>query len=430
MSLRRALYSALLYLIAPLVLLRLLWRSRTNPAYRHRIMERFGFSQLLVEKPTLWVHAVSVGETIAAKPLIEALISTYPDHKVLVTTTTPTGSAQVNTLFSDRVAHVYFPYDLIDVVNRFLKRIKPKILIIVETEIWPNLYAACGKNNIKLIMINARLSPKSTNSYQKIKPLIAETLAYVDLIAVRSEIDLKNFKKIGAIESKIKVYGNIKFDNQPSKKHLITGQLRRKQWGERRLVWLAASTHKGEDEQILDIHLMLLQQFPNLLLIIVPRHPERFNDVYDLYSQNQSISVIRHSRQSDYYGVTANVVLGDSMGEMQSWFACSDGAFIGGSLVKTGGHNPLEAIAQSVPVASGKHMFNFEDIVSELLKEELLDICETSDQLATVMAGYLSKKKGNLEIGGFKKKAKAFMKIHQGVTPKLVGAIQGLLKKP
>ena len=414
MSFRRITYSLFLYLIFPLVLLKLYWRGRSNPAYRQRISERLGFVQTDSDKPVLWVHAVSVGETIAAKPFIEGLIDEYPDHRILVTTTTPTGSDRVQALFGKRVAHVYFPYDLPEIIARFLKRINPQALIIVETEIWPNLYAACARRNIPVFIINARLSKKSTQGYQKISGLIAETLSAVNLIAVRSDEDRLNFLSLGANEQQLKVVGNIKFDFEIDKALVKQGLIWKQQWGNSRKVWVAASTHEGEDEIILRIFKKLLSHYPELLLVLVPRHPERFDSVFNLC---QSFEVIRHSQTSKkgYKSFKGNIILGDSMGEMPGWFAAADVVFIGGSLVETGGHNPLEAIALGKPVVSGPSMFNFSDIAPYLQNKEVL-FSFAGTKALTQKLNYLLEQSADY----YAEKTKKIMQQNQGVTARLL----------
>lgn len=430
MSLRRALYSLLLYLIFPLVIFRLFWRSRSNPAYRQRIGERLGFVHSDSDKPIIWIHAVSVGETIAAQPLIEALIKQYSDHRVLVTTTTPTGSERVRALFGDHVMHVYFPYDLPEIVARFVRRIKPKLLIVIETEIWPNLFAKCKKKNVPLLLVNARLSERSTQKYLELQNLVRETLANISLIAVRSVVDAERFKQLGASDAQISVAGNIKFDFKANEKQVEEGKQWRKHWLKNDLVWVVASTHAGEDKVILDIYQNLLKQFPKLLLILVPRHPERFDDVYSLCSEVQNLTVLRHSQIETYRNVEttqANVILGDSMGEMQSWFATADVVFMGGSLVETGGHNPIEPIAQGVPVVSGPHMFNFDDVSSLLSEEGLLFICESSREIEDKISGLL-KQTLKKESTNIEHKANKFMQQHQGVTAGLLKNISDILE--
>ena len=438
MSMKRALYSLILYLLFPFVILRLLWKSLSNPAYRQRITERLGLVKIKNNKPVIWIHAVSVGETIAAKPLIEALIEQYPDNQILVTTTTPTGSDQVKSLFSDRVAHVYYPYDLPEIVYRFLNRIKPKLLIVIETEIWPNLFAACSKRKIPIIIANARLSDRSTAAYLKIRGLISETLQHVTTLAVRSQKDADNFKKLGAQTGQIQITGNIKFDIELDKQQVEQGRQRKQQWGITRPVWVAASTHAGEDEEILHIYKSLLNSIEDLLLVLIPRHPERFDQVYELCEElcneleSKRIKTARHTQLSqlnkydDIKGKKKsiddiNIIVGDSMGEMHSWFAAADVVFIGGSLVNTGGHNPLEAIIQGVPVVSGPYMFNFDDIVTQLQDSSLLTICQTPADIESTIKKLLQADKSS-----FQEEAKALMQPLRGVTKRLVGLIRQL----
>ncbi len=437
MSLKRSLYSLILYLVFPLVLLRLLLRSRSNPDYRKRWSERLALAKFSGKQTVIWIHAVSVGEAIASKPLVEALFDAYPDTPILLTTTTPTGSDRVRSMFADKIIqkkllHSYFPYDLLGAVSRFVKAFNPKILIVVETEIWPNLYAKCHQKNIPVVMVNARLSEKSTQSYLKIKGLVAETLSKVSVIAVRSKSDAERFSQLGAKLSQIQEIGNIKYDIsidgvQASKAEKLlktvntNAQLKR-------MVYVAASTHKGEDTKILFTYLNLLNQFPDLLLILVPRHPERFDDVYqDCVEQlPKELIVIRQSQSSDTSEIErskVNVILGDTMGEMQMWFAAADVVFIGGSLVQTGGHNPLEATLYGVPVVSGPHMFNFEDVASQLSAAELLFICDDEFGVIKKITQILSIKTDSNEealLEGYKNKADDFMQQHQGVTARLL----------
>ena len=444
MSLKRSLYTLFLYLIFPLVLLRLLIRSRSNPDYRKRWSERLGLLNSFSNKPVIWVHTVSVGEAIAAKPLIEKLLDTYSDTPILVTTTTPTGSDRVRAMFADQIEkqqllHVYFPYDLLGAVTRFIKTFQPRILIVVETEIWPNLYAKCYQQQIPVVMVNARLSDKSTQSYLKIKGLVGETLSKVNVIAVRSKSDAERFSQLGAKPNQIQEIGNIKYDISIDQGQVVKAKKYIKSWNnddqDRLLVYVAASTHEGEDVKILFTYLNLLKQFPGLLLILVPRHPERFDEVYEdcLELLPKELSIVRHSQIADYTDFEKqkfNVILGDSMGEMQMWYATADIVFIGGSLVETGGHNPLEATLFGVPVVSGPHMFNFEDIATELSASELLFVCDDELEISKKLSQILMDKKDlqNSRLNVFKNKAENFMQQHQGVTARLLDIVSKLLR--
>lgn len=444
MSVKRLLYTLFLYLIFPLVLLRLLWRSRSSRAYRLRWSERLGFTKLSTIKntPIIWLHAVSVGEVIAAKPLILALMKAFPQYTVLITTTTPTGSDRVKAIFSDQIQygsliHTYFPYDLLGAVSRFIKAFQPKILIVVETEIWPNLYAKCGQQNIPVIMVNARLSDKSLHSYSKIKALVTETLSHVNTIAVRSESDAKRFLALGANNEQVLESGNIKYDLNIDEEQLRNAKqyhrLILEDDHKKRLTLVAASTHAGEDAKIINAYMTLLQQFPDLLLVLVPRHPERFDDVYDecfkqLSDGPNKLNLIRHSEYvKTPTAIDSNVILGDSMGEMQMWYSLADVVFIGGSLVKTGGHNPLEATIFGVPVVSGPYMFNFEDIASELVAHELLTLCgdefKLTKQFTNIFESLTLSNDIARQNSEFKEKAEKFMQQHRGVTARLVDVI-------
>ena len=444
MSLKRSLYSFLLYLLFPLVLLRLLWRSRANPDYRKRWSERLGFVSTLNQticdqEGVIWLHAVSVGEAIAAKPLIEALLRSYLNNQILITTTTPTGSDRIRSMFVDQIKqkkliHVYFPYDLLGTVTRFVRTFKPKILIVVETEIWPNLYAHCQQQGVPVIMINARLSEKSTRSYLKIKGLITETLAKVSTIAVRSQIDAERFQQLGAVSNQIKEVGNIKYDINIDEAQVTAANKLVKNWNinytKKRPVFVGASTHKGEDEKLVFTYLSLLKQFPDLVFILVPRHPERFDEVYERCSEQlpQDVNLLRHSQNSYSKDEITNVILGDSMGEMQMWYATADVVFMGGSLVKTGGHNPLEATVFGVPVVSGPHMFNFEDIATELSAAELLYVCDDEFEITKKINSVLSENTSSgTEKVNYSNRAKTLMQQHRGVTARLLNIVTNLI---
>ncbi|MBK8452176.1 MAG: lipid IV(A) 3-deoxy-D-manno-octulosonic acid transferase [Thiofilum sp.] len=367
MSLARSTYSALLYSLTPFLLGRTLWRSIKQPQHRERLLERLGFVPKRQSiRSCIWLHAVSVGETIAAKPLIEALLTTYPDHDLWITSTTLTGSQTVQRLFKNRVLSSYMPYDLPDAMRRFVQRVQPNLVLIMETELWPNLYAQCAQHAIPLALLNARLSPKSFKGYQQFHTLTQPTLQPVSLIAARSAQDAEYFKQLGANAAAVKVAGNIKFDLNLPSDLAEKGRLLRNSWGKGRPVWVAASTHAGEDEIILAVWQNLKARYPELLLILVPRHPERFNAVAEL-AQTTGFNIIRRSVQTPFSPQT-DMMVGDTMGELLLWYAASDIAFIGGSLIPQGGHNPLEASALKVPVISGDQVHNFADIYPPLIE--------------------------------------------------------------
>jgi 3-deoxy-D-manno-octulosonic-acid transferase len=349
----RLLYTLLLYLAAPLVLLRLLWKSRLLPEYRGRVGERFGLVPRAPGGVAVWVHAVSVGETAAAMPLIEALVRRHGEGRVWVTTTTPTGSARVIAALGQRVHHSYIPYDLPDAVARFLKRAQPQRLVVMETELWPNLFHVAARRGIPLLVANARLSPRSYAGYQRIHGLVAATLAGCRVLA-QSEADAERFRSLGA--PRVEVMGNIKFDISAPEDQLQAGRVLRRALGEARPVWIAASTHEAEEQAALDAHAAVLRRHPDAALLMVPRHPQRFDAVARLLDK----SGLRHARRSaGLPNSRTQVYLGDSMGEMYAYFAAADAAFVGGSLAPVGGHNVLEPAALALPVLFGPHMHNF-----------------------------------------------------------------------
>ncbi|WGZ95452.1 MAG: lipid IV(A) 3-deoxy-D-manno-octulosonic acid transferase [Candidatus Thiothrix putei] len=421
MSVRRWLYSGLLYGLVPLFLLRLLWRSRTNPAYRQRLGERFGFSA--VRESAIWLHAVSVGETMAARPLIERLLRDYPHERLLVTTTTLTGSDTVKRLFGERVEHCYLPYDLPGALARLLQRVQPRLLVVMETEIWPNLYAACAQRQIPLMVANARLSARSVRGYTRVGALVRETLADAGLIATRSVQDAQYFQQLGAQAEQVVVCGNIKFDLQIPAGVAEHGKQLRQQWGENRLVWVAASTHEGEDAVILRVFAQLRETLPGLLLIIVPRHPERFEAVVQLCAES-GLLYARRSRVGMAIAPDTAILVGDSMGEMLLWYACADVVFIGGSLVTHGGHNPLEAAAFAVPVLSGEHVHNFADIFPPLCEAGGAVLVSDEVALQAYLQVWLQDTTTRLQAG---EAAKVFFQQNQGALACLVRHIHTML---
>lgn len=364
----RLIYTIFFYLLLPFIFLRLLWRSRKVPDYRARMLERLGVYRVKLNK-SIWVHAVSVGETIAAIPLIKALQTQYPHLPLVVTTMTPTGAARVKTVFGESVTHLYLPYDAPFAVNRFLDAIHPVAAIIIETELWPNLIASCYQKHIPLILTNARLSEKSARGYARVASLTRHMLQQLTMIAAHGEVDAQRFIALGAPADHVVVTGNLKFDLQlagdlPEQAHALREQL-----GVDRFTWIAASTHEGEEEMILKAHQQLRQQVPNALLILVPRHPDRFDTVARLSAE--VFLTARRSQQEECTPDTA-VYLGDTMGELMLLYAASDVAFVGGSLIARGGHNILEPAALGKPVLSGPHVFNFKEICALFSKDNAL----------------------------------------------------------
>lgn len=387
----RYLYSLSLYLLVPFVVLRLIWRSFRAPAYRRRWAERFGFFARLPVEGAVWVHAVSVGEVQAALPLLDWLLQER-QLPVVVTTTTPTGSERVRQQLGDRVFHFYAPYDLPGAVRRFLKRVRPRAVIIMETEIWPNLFHRCRSYGIPLILANARLSTHSARGYRRFRRLTRATLGNVTELAAQARPDADRFIALGMDAQHVQVTGNIKFDIQ------LPGNLRdrarqlRDEWGDQRQVWVAASTHAGEEELVLSAFDMVRTRLPQALLILVPRHPERFDKVAEL-CQRRGYAVARRSEGKPPFAADVAVFLGDTMGELPLFYASADVAFVGGSLVPTGGHNVLEPAALGIPIVVGPYTHNFLEITRALISYGGGERIETVTDLATVVVRFLENTK-------------------------------------
>lgn len=362
----RRLYSLLLYLLLPLVLLYLLFRGFRDRRYLSRWAERFGFFRAPTETGAIVVHAVSMGEVNAASVLIRGLATAYPDAPICVTAFTPTGSGRIRELFGDSVFHVYSPLDLPGAVSRFFNRIQPCMLVIMETEIWPNLYHQAARRNIPLLVANARISDHSLQSYLRFRRLTSAALDNADCVAAQSEQDAGRLRDIGACPGRIHVTGNLKFDlTLPPNLH-EEGNSIRLAWGPHRPVLVAGSTHEKEEAVIVNVFQRLLGRFPDALLVLVPRHPERFNRA----AQSAHSSGLKVSLRSDspVCPPQTQCFVIDAMGELQRYYAAGDAAFVGGSLEPVGGHNPLEPAALSKPVVFGPHMFNFADISRQLLE--------------------------------------------------------------
>lgn len=383
-------YTILLYVLTPFLALSLLLRSLRAPDYRRRIMERFGVLPESIKSGYIWVHSVSVGETVAITPLVKALIAKHPDKPVLVTTMTPTGSEQVQRSFGGSVDHVYAPYDLPGSVARFLRRTQPCIAIIMETELWPNTLRHCDKQNIPAVLVNARMSENSANGYARVGGVTKMMLNKLSGVAVQGESDRQRFIALGLEPQRLSVTGSIKFDYSIDEKTRAATAALRELWQgvSKRPVWIAASTHQGEDEIILSAHEQLLASNIEALLILVPRHPERFEDVYQL-CKRKSFNTVRRS-SNEVLQHDTQVVLGDTMGELAALYGACDIAFIGGSLVSVGGHNPIEPAAWGLPVLCGPHMFNFEEISAQLAATGGLETVRSAEEIVVKVGGIVS----------------------------------------
>jgi 3-deoxy-D-manno-octulosonic-acid transferase len=385
-------YRWLLRLLLPYVLVRLWLRGFRNRAYWRRIPERFGFVARIAAPRVIWIHAVSVGEARAAAPMVKKIWDRCPDHQVLITTMTPTGSATVTSLFGDRVEHCYVPYDLPSAVRRFLERVHPELLIVMETELWPNLFRLCRARGIPVIVTNVRMSESSMRKYLRLAPrLTRATLAQVQLLAAQSPADAERLRTLGAEPSRVHVTGSIKFELALPASLAEAAEVLRREWGAARPVWIAASTHEGEEERLLAIHADLKRraEFREALLVLVPRHPERFAGVARL-CRKRGFNVAQRSQQRGALDAGVEVLVGDTMGELMLLYGAGDVAFVGGSLVATGGHNLLEASALGKPVVFGPHMFNFTEIASLTLERGAGEQVQDGASLLRALADFLA----------------------------------------
>lgn len=383
----RTLYTLLFHLGLPLIALRLFLRARKAPAYGQRIGERFAVGLPPLQPGGIWVHAVSVGESIAAAPMVRALRARYPQLPITVTCMTPTGSERIQALFAadPLIQHCYLPYDLPWAAARFLKRAQPKLAVIMETELWPNHIHQCAKRGIPVALANGRLSERSARGYGRFARLTAPMLAEMSLLAIQTEAEAERFRQLGARPECVQVTGSIKFDLTIDPELLQRADALRGEWqASQRPLWIAASTHAGEDEVVLAAHQQLLAQRPDALLILVPRHPERFNSVHEL-SAKAGLATVRRSTGQPVTAST-QVLLGDTMGELLFLYALADIALVGGSLVANGGHNLLEPAALGKPVISGPHLFNFLEIAAQLREAGALREVADAEQLASVVA--------------------------------------------
>jgi 3-deoxy-D-manno-octulosonic-acid transferase len=378
----RYLYIVLLTIALPFILLRQWWRARRQPGAFARLGERVGRYPFKLHG-AVWVHAVSVGEVIAAIPLIKALQVAYAGHPVIVTTMTTTGAARVKAAFGDTVRHAYLAYDTPGGAHRFLAATQPVLGVIMETEIWPNLLLACEQKNVPVCLVNARLSEKSAKGYARFGSLTRETLCRFAFIACAAESDAKRFLALGANPKRLSVSGNIKYDLVVSP-NLIAEAVKWRDM-DRPFVWVAASTHEGEESIILAAHQRLREHHPKALLILVPRHPERFDAIFSMCSalfktERRSLSAQCHK--------DAAVYLGDTMGELLFFYAVSDVAFVGGSLIPRGGHNILEPAALAKPIISGTHVFNFETIMADFTEAKAMSFVNNADDLAETLIAF------------------------------------------
>lgn len=422
----RTTYSCLLYLSTPLLVLRLLWRSLRSPAYLQRWSERFAFysGSKKPNRTSLVFHAVSVGEVHAVIPLIIQLLADDSDLEILVTTSTPTGSARVSELLTDKVQHVYLPYDYPGAVSRFLDRFQPSVLVMMETELWPNLIHQCANRNVSLVLANARLSEKSFLNYGKISGLAREMLQQLNAVSAQSEKDAQRLEALGCPGEVISVSGSMKFDMAINHEQIEQASLDKKGL-KGRPVLVAASTRAVdgnlEEEIVIAAFRQMLLTHPDLLLVLVPRHPERFDAVRAMIEKS-GLSVVRKSDGQAV--VNHQVLLGDSMGEMHYYLGLADVAFVGGSLVPTGCQNIIEPAAMGIPVVTGPSLFNFKSASDALLAAKAMQVVISDSELASVVTNLLGDNENRLAMG---QAGKEVVQENQGATDRNLAVIKSLL---
>ena len=384
----RGLYSAALYLLLPITVYHLIWRGFRQRAYLLRWDERYArYRDASSGEGHLWVHAVSVGEVNAAAPLVNALLRDHPQRRILITTITPTGSERVAALWSDRVAHVYLPYDLTRAVGRFLHHFRPSVALIVETELWPNLLFACRDHGVPAYLVNARLSERSLRGYRALRPLVGRALRTMRTVAAQSDADAARFLHLGAREDQVIVCGNLKFDTRVDPAIDAFAQAFRARVAGRP-VWIAASTHPDEEALVLAIDRHLRTRWPDLLMLWAPRHPERFRPATQLaIDTGLHVATRKLTRLPDR---DDSVFIIDTLGELMSFYACADVAFVGGSLQPVGGHNLLEPAAVGTAIVTGPHLHNFSDIAEQLSGAHALRIGEDVVAVAAELESLLA----------------------------------------
>ncbi len=416
-------YALVTYLLMPVYAAYWIMRGIGNRSYRDRFGQRFGFGYPLMTDGSIWIHAVSVGEVQASVPLVNAIAKQFPNRQLLVTTVTPTGAARVKALFGDTVRHCYIPFETPDAVTRFFNAVEPDIALILETEIWPNLYYECDRRDVPLVLVSARISPDSVVTYRRFLPLFRETLSYGIVIAAQSEIDAKRFRLLGASPERIKVTGNIKFDIELAEDLLERGAEFRRNNFEDRPVWVAASTHDREEVQVLYAHEQVRKQFPDALLVLIPRHPERFAAVRSLLHKQGLNFVAR----TDGVPCTPDteVYLGDTMGEVPMFYAAANVAFVGGSLVPIGGHNLLEPAALGRPIVTGPHLFHTQDIAEKFEKLGASIAVNNAGQLGAAVADLFADEAMARDIGN---RGWEIVQQNRGALDRLLKLLQPLLR--
>lgn len=414
-------YSVLMYLLTPLLLGYLAWRAWREPDYQAQWAQRFGLRAPDAPTGAIWVHAASMGEVQAAAVFIRQLRATYPDTPLVVTTMTPTGAAHVARLFGEGVHHAYLPFDYPHAVALFLRALRPRMAVIMEMELWPNLFAAVNRRGIPLLLVNARLSAASARGYRRIRRLMADALACPTAIAAQTREHARRLIHLGAPPERVTVTGNLKFDVTVPASAREQGEALRGAIGPERPVWVAASTRDGEEELVLRAFDEVRRQLPDALLLLVPRHPERFQRVATL-CRDRGYSVVLRSSEAPC-GAGVQILLGDTMGELYVFYAAADVAFVGGSLVPLGGQNVLEPAALGLPVLVGPHTFNFEQIVQQLVARRGLYQVADPQLLADTVIELLERPEQRAEMG---RQALALMEANRGATDRVMALVAAL----
>ena len=417
----RFLYSTLLYLLLPLVAGKLALRSVKQAAYRPHWQERFGFYRLPRQSGVIWLHCVSVGETRAAAPLIHALLEQYPERRLLLTHSSPSGRATSEALFGNRVQRAYLPYDLPFMVRRFLTHFQPDLGVLLETEIWFNLLAACQQRQIPVLLANARLSEKSSRGYAKLGKLAQNALQSLHLIAAQTPNDAKRFQGLGA--KRVETLGNLKFDAMPPSGTAAAGNQLRRWFGEQRPVFLAASTREGEEALILDA--LAATPIADLLTVIVPRHPQRFAQVEALLKK-RGLAYEKRSSLKDAVASRTQIILGDSMGEMYAYYASADLCLIGGSLLPFGGQNLIEAMRLGKPVLLGPHTYNFAQVSATAVAQCAAWRVNTPEEIGLALQALMAVPEKRLAMGAM---GLAMCEAEKGASAKTLTHLADLLKR-
>jgi 3-deoxy-D-manno-octulosonic-acid transferase len=420
----RRLYSLLIYCAAPFAFAGVLWRGVRDRSYWQALGERFGWGRSLSTE-SIWLHAVSLGEMSAAAPLVRALRARYPESPLVLTTATPTGRARARSAFGDSVDVRFLPYDTPGAVARFLDRIQPRAAIIMETELWPNLFRECERRGVPLVLASARLSAKSVSRYRRLGSLFRGIFSASSLIAAQTAVDAERFIAIGAQSARTRVIGNIKFDLELAAGVIDQGRALRASFGSTRPTWIAGSTHAGEEESVLAAHEQLRADRADALLLLVPRHPDRFASVADLLARRG----LHFTRRSSGIlpDAATQVVLVDSVGELAALYAAADVAFVGGSLVPVGGHNLLEPAALGVPVLTGPYYANGKDIARLLLEQGAALQVDDARELGAALAELMADPEERRRIGAI---GQHIVESNRGSVARLLELIEPLLPDP